>query len=331
MKFKLWVLICLISFLWIGPTLSAIKEEKAEERLEARGLAKTEPDYKLFSTAEIFFGYDSNPNLTPEGKGDMFEQFIYSLDFTKPFSKTLKFTFDYDLDVINYNEITDVSNILNHFRLGLHKKFSFCTVGGGYDLGILYYPKDESENFLFHKAFIYAKKNFSRRLYHKLQLEYGFKHFTDKKALGQFYFPRQDNNQQDERFAAAYDIGYRATPKLTIRFKNKFYLNDSNAIFLDFHDYIAHRHALSMDYKVLQRLYLLGKFDYRRKEYKERRVVLGTSKQKDNLYTATAGVMYKLTDKDSVSLYYIYRNNDSNEPLEEYTENVVTCGWQHNF
>ncbi len=332
MKNKVIALILGFNLLLISPSFAQPKEDVGEKRLQAeKKLEKPALNYKLSTTAAIFYGYDSNPNLDSQRKGDSFQEFIYSLDFMKPLTEDLKFTFEYDLDYLNYAEFTDVTSLLNHLRLGLHKDLPFCTLGGGYDFAFLYYPKDDEGNFVFNKGFIYARKDFSNIMYHKLQVEYGIKYFTDNKALGKFLFLRQDNDQQDDRFAVAYDIGYRPTRNLTLRFKNKFYHNDSNALFMDFYDYIAHSHGLSADYKLLGNWHLLAKFDYRRKEYDERLVVARTSKQKDDLYTTTAGVVYDLNNKNSLALYYTYRDNNSNEPIEEYVENVVTCGWQHYF
>jgi hypothetical protein len=333
MKRKIIALIVGFSFLFINHSFAqATKEDVGEARLQAeKKLQKPAPDYKLSTTAGIFYGYDSNPNLGSQRKGDSFQEFIYSLNFMKPLGEDLKLTFDYDLDYLNYSEFTDVTSLLNHLRLGLHKKLSFCTIGGGYDFAFLYYPKDDEGNFVFNKGFLYARKDFSSRMYHKLEVEYGVKDFTEKKALAKRFLVKQNTEQQDDRFTAAYDIGYRPTRKLTLRLKNKFYYNDSNAIFMDFYDYIAHSHGVSADYKLWEKWHLLAKFDYRRKDYDERLVVRGTSKQKDDLYTAAAGAIYNLDDKNSLSLYYIYRDNNSNEPMEEYVENVVTCGWQHYF
>ena len=332
MKRKVVVLAVLVSFLFIGSSFAQQKEDVGEKRLQAdRKLQKPEPEYKLSATAGIFYGYDSNPNLDNRRKGDSFQEFIYSVDFMKPLGDDLKLTFDYDLDYLNYSEFTDVTSLLNHLRLGLHKKFSLCTLGAGYDFAFLYYPKDDDGNFVFNKGFLYARQDLSRRLYHKLQVEYGVKQFTDRNTLGPTFFIRQSDEQKDKRSTAAYDIGYRLTKNLTLRLKNKFFHNDSNAFFMDFYDYIAHSHGISADYRLWEDWHLLAKFDYRRKEYDERLTIAGGSKQKDDLYTAAAGVIYRINDKNSLALYYIYRDNNSNEPLEEYVENVITCGWQYNF
>ncbi len=78
-------------------------------------------------------------------------------------------------------------------------------------------------------------------------------------------------------------------------------------------------------------MYLLSRFGYRRKGYDSRTITNGTDKQHDNLYSGSVGVRVLLKEKDSLSLEYTYRDNDSNDDLQEYSENVITCGWQHNF
>ena len=131
--------------------------------------------HKLSYKAAFYTGYDSNVNLSSSRNGDIFEEFLLSLYFVRPWIKGTRFTFDYDIDFLNYNDIRDATSVLHHIRLGVHKDFFRTLVGTGYDLGVINYPYNEDGDFLFHKGFFYIRKNLSRKMYHKLKLEYGLK------------------------------------------------------------------------------------------------------------------------------------------------------------
>jgi uncharacterized protein (PEP-CTERM system associated) len=126
-------------------------------------------------------------------------------------------------------------------------------------------------------------------------------------------------------------MGFKITPKLFARFKTKFSINDSNARYVDYYDYKTYRHSLGLKYKLLKNIDLSSTFSYRRKLYDSRTVTLRDYKQKDNLYTATVGIDYKVDSKNTISLSYAYRQNESNDGLEEYTESIINCGWLYSF
>ena len=76
---------------------------------------------------------------------------------------------------------------------------------------------------------------------------------------------------------------------------------------------------------------IVSNFVYLRKNYKTRLVTLEDYKQKDNIYAANLGARFKLNRNNLLSLFYTYRDNHTNESLEKYTENLISCGWQYNF
>lgn len=327
----LGLFILVAGFFATNEAFSDIKEEKQEKTLEIEKLQKRPLTYKLSSTAGLFSGYDSNVNLSPTSKGDLFEEFLYSLDFSKPLIKGLKFTFDYDLDVLNYNEINDASNILNHFRFGLHKKLSPFDLGTGYDLSIFYYPHDDNGDFLFHKCFFYIRNRLLKNLYHQLLLEAGVKKHTERKALSDTISTLQDKELVDRRQSIEYSLGYSFTSNLFLKLKTKFSKNDSNARYMDFYDYKSYELSPSIDYKLSKTLGLFSSFTYLKKNYKSRLVTLSDYKQKDEIYSVNLGVRYSLNKKNILSLLYTYRNNSSPDSSEKYTDNVMSFGWQYNF
>ncbi|MCM8780944.1 MAG: outer membrane beta-barrel protein, partial [Candidatus Omnitrophica bacterium] len=84
-------------------------------------------------------------------------------------------------------------------------------------------------------------------------------------------------------------------------------------------------------YTLLKKLYFIFNSSYTRKEYDNRIVTTGQEKQKDDLYVTGMTAKYRLNKNNSLSLNYTYRHNSSNEPFEEYTASIISCGWQHIF
>jgi opacity protein-like surface antigen len=335
MKKIILIVICIFLMLilcHINNAFSQIKEEQQEKTEKVKKIMIDKEPYKLSKRAYLFFGYDNNVNLSNNRKGDIFEEFLFSLDFSKPWLEDISFSFDYDLDVLNYNQYTDLSNILNHFRFGLHKRLSsLFSIGSGYDLGIFYYHHGKDNDFLFHRGFAYIEHRPWRRMYHRLTWESGLKDYLNNKTLQDTISTYQDKERKDRRSSIEYSLASLINPKLRFQFKSKFSLNDSNARYLDFYDYKSYTQSLGIDYKLSKVIRLLTNFAYRKKEYSARTIISGGDKQEDNLYSGSLGLIYQLNKNKALSLHYTYRENSSNEPLEEYSESVITCGLRYNF
>jgi hypothetical protein len=325
-----FLVICL--FLPAG-SFAQIRDEEEEKTLRELALKKLPKPttLKFYSQIGVFSGYDSNVKLAPIRKGDAFEELLYSLGVSKPLPKDFVFTFNYDLDAINYNEIRDASNILNHLRFAIHKKLTPFTLGAGYDLGVFYYPENEPGNFLLQKGFSYIRQNIFKNMYHQLMYEYGLKDHLDRKAISDTLTTLQDEKREDRRQAIEYILGKALTRRLSLKLKAKFSINDSNARFEDFYDYKTYEGSPGIEYRFSKRLDLFTSFSYLRRNYKAREVTLQDYKQKDNVYSANCGARYKLDKNNTLSILYIYRDNSSNESLERYTENLISCGWQYKF
>ncbi|MBM3250460.1 MAG: hypothetical protein FJZ09_06470 [Candidatus Omnitrophica bacterium] len=309
-----------------------VKPEKEEKILSLPKLKKSPPSFKLSTSAGVFSGYDSNVNLSPVSKGDTFQEFLYSLSFSKPWTEGTTFTFNYDLDFLNYSRFTDSTNLLNHLRFGLHKEMGrYFDIGTGYDLGAFYYPHNKEGNFLLHRGFFYVKNYLTRRLYQEVLYESGYKRHTQRKALQDTINTYQDKKLIDRRNTGQYTIGMKVTPDLFAKVRLRFTNNDSNARFDDYYDYKAYEISPAAEYKFTRRLEGSAAFSFTRRDYKSRLVFANDYKEKDKIYAANLSFRYKVNRNNIASLAYCLRNNDSNEDLEEYTENIMTLGWQYNF
>jgi hypothetical protein len=325
------IIIFVFCFLITGSVFAQaqVREEKEERGLKQVPLEKKFLPPGLTVKASFSAGYDSNVNLSPQKKGDIFEEFLFNLGYATRLLNKLRFSFNYDLDVLNYNEITSASTILNHFRFGLHDKISIFKVGAGYDLAIVYF-RNNDDDFFFHKGFAYIGQDLTKKIYHQLEFEYGLKAYTDQKALAGAIAAYQDKDRIDRRWSGIHSIDFSLTPKLKMGFLTRFSVNESNAMYQRFYDYKSYQGSPYLSYYLTDKLQALVNFSYTRKNY-NRRVTLGTDKERDNLYVARTGIKYNLNKNNVLALSYAYRDNSSNEDLEEYRENVFSASWQYKF
>ena len=326
--------VCLVVFFLTTSNLFAqTLDDKREMNMDIRKLQKKAPaPFKLTTSAAAFFGYDSNVNLSPLKKGDLFEEFLFSAAFSKPLKYNFRFIASYDLDGYNYNHMTDTNNVLNHGRLGVYKKIGALDLGTGFDAAYFYYPNDENGTFGFYKCFASARQYFTKDVYQQLLYEAGYKIHTDRKALAWTAATFQNKELESRRQTAEYSLGAFLTKRLFATMKARFSINDSNAKFLNFYDYKTYEALPSISYKITDALNLYTDFRYSRRNYKSRILSTGTgAKEKDNLYTTNVDLRYSLNKNNILSLLYTYRNNATNEPLQEYTENVISVGWQYTF
>jgi len=319
-----------IIFICANNASGQVRQEREERSLQKASSRHSRRPYKVSSSLGLNFGYETNPRLSSERKGDWFEELIYAVKFTRRLSNTMRLNFDYSFDIVNYHEFTDITNTLNYFNVGIDKKLPFCYVGTGYNAGIVAYPKNDSD-FVYHKGYVYLGKKISRRTYHKLQFEYGTKDYFSANVLGDSLGSYQSQERLDRRLGAEYNVIVKLTPETVVRLKSKFSRNDSNARFVDFYDYNTYQQSLDIDYRLFSDVTIFSDLSYRRKEYDSRTITNGTDEQRDNLYTARFGVRKQLNRNNAVSLEYLYRENSSNDSLEEYSESVVTCGWRYSF
>ncbi|MBM3248628.1 MAG: hypothetical protein FJZ10_04325 [Candidatus Omnitrophica bacterium] len=323
----------LIVFLLIHSNcLAQIKEEKQKRLAGFQILHKKPPSYNLNSSVAFFSGYDNNVKLSPEREGSIFEEVLYSLNFNKPLSSKLRLLFNYDIDYLNYNSVPRASNLLNHLRVGVDKRLSrILELGVGCDLSDFYYPKDSDGDFIFSKGFIYLKNRIGGSSFQQLALEYGYKIHAARKALSNSISELGDNPLTDKRRSIEYTIGSNISPALFIQCSGKFSQNNSNARYIDFYDYRGYELSPSVHYKLSEKINLVGDFSYLRKLYSDRTINTGDKKEKDNVFYANTGLRYKLNRNDTLSFFYTYRGNSTNEDLEQYTESVFTVGLEHGF
>ena len=328
------IIVCII-FSTSTDVFAQLKEEVEEGKIKALAqevIKQKTAKKNISSSVQLTTGFDTNPRLAIIRKPDIYEELLYSCSYSQPFWSGFRFGFNYDLVGTEYNELTDLSNILNHVKFALTKAFNKrLYFGGGYDGTLLYYRNNDPGDFVFHKNFIYLRQRLTKRLYHQIKLENGYKDYTNQEALGETSDTFLTSKREDQRQAVEYSIGTLLTPKLFLKLRTNYSTNDSNAQFMDFYDYNSVDVISNMYYKLSRKILLSWNFSYTEKDYKSRLVFSRSYEQQDHIYSTGVGLNLKINKDNNLSVNYTYHQGTSNDPLSEYTGNAVNCGWRYNF
>ena len=120
--------------------------------------------------------------------------------------------------------------------------------------------------------------------------------------------------------------------KLFVKVKNRYYFNESNDEYMDYYDYQAERVNLYTAYPLTEKLSVLLSGGYQYKDFKSRTITTDADKKEhDHLMTLGSGINYKILPSFYISANYTYRQNYSNDPMQEYSGSVSTAGINYFF
>ncbi len=279
----------------------------------------------------VFHGYETNANLSAHRKGDFFEGVSFAVDRPQEMSPGLILKWDYDLFAYNYHELTDNRYIMNQVGGRLTKKLGRLHLSGGANALLLNYPRNRDGDFWSPKGYLELRHYVSKTLYHEIVCDYAVKDYIHAKAMGDTSGSVQDKKRRDRQYSGAYRIGGLVGKRFSWRLGTKVTVNDANARYLDYYDYISFRHSLAWTFKMSQNDALFSSLSFTRKEYDTRTIASGDPRQFNNLYTATCGLRHRFDERTSLALYYTYRENVSNDALAEYSDSAATLSWQYHF
>ena len=120
--------------------------------------------------------------------------------------------------------------------------------------------------------------------------------------------------------------------KLFLKIKNTYNFNESNDGYMDYYDYQSDRVSLYTAYPLTEKLSILLNGGYQYKKFKSRTITIDSNKKEhDNLMILGGGLNYKMFSSFYISANYTYRQNYSNDPMQEYSGSVSTVGINYFF
>ncbi len=339
-KQGMFVLALLVS---AGPSALAQVKEQVEEikpkkmaidtaLTRTRDFNNHKRDHLLDSYIQLSGGYDTNPRLTSIRKGDSSGDLRYTLFYKQRLKHEFYLNFNYNVDITGYSKFKELSNLLNDVVLSVDKVINkYFGFGAGYDYSDFFYPSGKLSDYYFHKGFIYLRNTITKNFYHQLTLEYGYKVYTNQKALAYTIDTYQDMYRHDYRQAVNYTIGAQWAQKVFVNFHTKFSINDSNALFENYYDYKSWEFSPFVNYLINDKFSVYLTVTDKAWYYKSRQVSNQSLTRWDNTLTVSTGLRYKLNPKNTLMLDYSYNDNVSDDQTAEYLGHTFTAGWQHRF
>lgn len=280
----------------------------------------------------ILQGFDNNIFLDPSRTRDAFLQTSANGEVKYHFNDDVRFIGDIDVANIFYYRFND-NNLLDiSAEPGIEVDFldDRLTLEADYLIDWIYFPYDESGNYLSNRFSIFARNNVWSDFYHKAGFRLEYKHYTDRKAYGPNTVKKSDL-RNDTRYTGEYEAALYLWDRTKIKQVLQLYRNDSNDQFQDYYDYWAFGSRTSLVAFFTDKFYSITSFSYIRKLYDDRLSTDNGAHQKDNLYIFNVTLLYELSSAFTLSAGYSYRENTSNEPLEKYSGSIFTIGLYYDF
>jgi opacity protein-like surface antigen len=341
MNFKKSAIIAFLCFLLILCSCGVYADEE-EQRQKHKGsiTQKTQVSQeasafserlKARSYASFYEGYDNNVFLNSARENDMFDQFMYGTEVKYRLNNQLDLAATYDFTSITYHDYKSLSLVDNEFSASLQYYIGkHIKLDAGYELDLVTYLDNSGADFKSDGPFAAIRYYFTPSSYIGAGYSYEFFDYTSRKvrdSINQVSAITREDHRHNIKAEAATTVG-----KLLVKIKNTYYFNESNDGFMDYYDYQSDKASCYLTYPVAENIFLIGTGGYQRKEYKSRKITTSSSKEEhDDLMILGAGLYYRLTSRFYINTSYTYRQNYSNDPIQEYSGSIVTAGFNYFF
>lgn len=319
------------------------EEEKAQKRLQFNSyveeeLAKIEAarqaeagEVDWFFTVEPSLSYDSNVNLDAEKQSSYYRELRSELGFKAPRGRFLclgpgKWGISAGADIVDYHEFDRLDA-----RNSTAKAFMTAEVFNGvtlklpYEFKSLYYPRNDQLDFLSHRVrpeiFHQINKLFSHYVYGSIR----YKSYTDRRALTNANFASDNEYRQDWTYEPGYGWRFILWESTVAGLSAAWQRNDSNDIFDRYNDYRGYKTGGYVYRRLWDRASIVGVGGYDLKDYDARRFS-GDLVETDHFFYFGSYLYLDLSKKTQFVASYLYKQNNSSDPAQEYAGHLVTLG-----
>jgi hypothetical protein len=276
-------------------------------------------------------GYDNNVYLDSRRKGGLFDQFNADAVLRYAVNKALNIKAKYDFTGILYHEFTDVSMMDNQLSASFeYYHRNNVKVETGYGIDFVDYFKGKDSDLASDGPFAGIRYYIGRMAYMGGMYQYTVYDYRSRK-IRDSSDTEIDLTRKDRRHTIIAEFA-TYLKKVFIKVKNTYFINNSNDEYLDYYDYSSERINLYAAYPVSEKLTVLINGGYQRKDFKSRVTKKDPSKkERDNIMMLGTGLFYQLSPSCSFNLDYSYRQNYSNDPIQEYSGSIITAGINISF
>lgn len=276
-------------------------------------------------------GFENNANLDSSRKGDTYTQEFLDSKITFRTCDWFNLKVDYFLNNINYHEATDNSFLDNTLEPGFQLNLKDRLIlDGRYSLQIVDYYKNEKGEFTKNGASGNIRYYFTDKVFADAGYVFSFYEYDDFKARGANKI-ETTTTREDARHIIKSDLGIFIKKDVLLKLKGNYCFNDSNDKYNDYYDYEYFTIGASLVHPITKKLFGVWGGSYQRKEFDSRRSLDGTKIEDDDLFILNASLYYRFSPKFLFGATYTYLENSSNEPIQEYSDSIVTCGVYYSF
>ncbi len=310
------------------PKYLGAAQKKAYEKAETIEKGKIYKTKYFFSASQ---GYDNNVNLDSQRKEDIFSEGIFDAKVIYPLTGRWNFFGGIGVHDITYWEVTDASLVDSDFKFGFEGKlFGTFVLTASNGVEVVEYPYNADGSYVGNKVGFMLRHRLPKTtlpatFFHAFGYEYFYKNYSDRKArdgAGR----KSPDDRVDKRNTLVSEFG-AYFKKAMLKFNGEYYFNDANDKYFNYYDYQSRRIGLSLLYLLTDKMTAILSVGHQRKHFIHRITQVDrTSLETDKIFTAGASLFYDIYKNTSVGLNYSYRENDSNDPIQEYSSSITSLG-----
>jgi hypothetical protein len=286
---------------------------------------------KLKNIVGVSVGYDDNTHLDSQRDGDAFMQTYFKTTFNSPVNKKLKGILTYELMNLMYASESDLDVISNGLYGGVDYKINKnMSLMAGYALDWVAYFQSNDNDYINNRLPVELRQKLPRNMYHSLNYELSYKNYLDwHTRTGAAAY--SDKKRNDWRNTVAYEVG-KYLPKDLLRLKFEYFCNNSNERYLKYYDYDSYKIGVSATHLFSDKVFGYLSFYRQYRDFRSRTLsVDGNFKEWDRTYVGTSSLYYNVNKSFTLGLNYTYRQNVSNEPIENYSGSIMSLASYYRF
>ena len=283
------------------------------------------------------YGHDDNVALNSSRVGDWFHQENTRLVLAVPHQGLWNVFGPGEIGIEGNAEYRDydLRQSFVHYRAGARPFVTTQLAGGladfSYDAKWLGYVHNRNLDYLRHRLTSGLKWKISSALSHRPYFSYSLKRYLDRRASqdsGVF----DDSRREDIAYEAGHQLFFTLSKSMRAVLTLSWEKNDGNDLFLKFNDYDRYSADGAVEWRLAEKILTVLKGGYDFTDYEERLIAAGSAETETNDYFyLSANLFYSLTQNLRFGVTYLYGQNYSNKPSQEYSFSNSTAGLYFNF
>ncbi|MCM8774134.1 MAG: outer membrane beta-barrel protein [Candidatus Omnitrophica bacterium] len=288
-------------------------------------------DGELKSLVLVNEGYDNNVWLDSRREGDVYTQVIFRPRFTSPISEKIRGILDYELMSLVYMDESNANLIINTLGFGgefdINDELKFSK---SYHFSLTEYPNSGNDDFYDNSLELKLTHKLPQKMFHSLGYEFLFRNYQERKIrLSPINY--SDKEREDKRHSVDYEIGKYFSKDL-FKIKFQYYNNNSNDSYLKYYDYDSYKIGVSLTHIFNDRFFSHTSFSRQWRDFSGRTISTDPStKEWDRTYLVIVGLYYKFNKDLTLGVSYTYRENWSNESIENYSGSLIALNTSYRF